>query len=1068
MKHFHRSLALLLAFVLCLFLPVPLSLRAEAASTAPPCRVVKTDITLGATRYVVYEYAGRRYNSIETSPGTNYAAWQQFSDADKRKVSRHFAGFNDQLKAQYSGADAILEFANENSGWAKAGEVLRKRLAGTHYPALEAFYGDPDAMNYSLFLPDLDMGARSGLSSEEQAAFDKERMELSVIYDQGFSAYRKLVELKQKQLNAAVTSISKDLVTLILDNACPTAPSGSADDIADLCYDYLDSLFGISDKIKRYTGLGKLSGETEAVSADDAAKVIELFWQLMQVQETYATSCMNKLKPRLTQFQTLYESDLTLSETRREQEAAKREAEYRARYEEAVHYNVALLDYDPSISVDRSQYGTEEAYLAACLAAAKEWAAQEARSAEEGLRTLWQSYNPSGNPKEPGDPAYYNDSVWFEYSGNAKVFFRRCFSDYMDYIDELYGYEHTFYGYRGELMSANSIVFSSMGEEVLPLIERGYDNAIAALRDCMEEVEAWGAAWDAIQTEFQSYAIPYRNRMYNLSTAHCTWEDEGYGNWGVSDETFNRFQSQYESYYEALEQDEDALLDRLQQEIDKLETDRQFYLNEIERERLNAKPRYEIYAYAQDRLDYGFWLYMKAARELDALKAGYPDWLKEARPGYSFLAGGVVAAYNGIESERLYQEFFRSVPAVMDRYEIMETQLLPLLRDWDEQERELIAELDRAKGIIDETRKELRDRKMYFQDVAAINRMGFGQTLKTLTEMMDDFGYTAYESGETPRPVRTTAIAALLADLSGESPYMNRIRAIHAEMLEQRGDLLRRAKDGTLRNTKEYHGLYFDDYYYKNGTDSQYTSGVYGDAHFRSYTSWSVWNYWYENIYPFIQLLDKVLYGSLDYRQVTDLVKGAALLDENDLTLAPGQTAALRVTVKPEDATLPDVIWHSENEDVATVNDQGVVRALLPGTTVITATAADSPSDEPLFVSFTVRVEADGHESLEDYGVGRFYLGAEPKLVGQTVQIRGTLYWNQEDCATAAALVAIYDGNRFLGCGAVERCELYPAALVDLDMDIPLSAAPDGTLTVKVFLIDRETWGPAADPTSIC
>ena len=62
-------------------------------------------------------------------------------------------------------------------------------------------------------------------------------------------------------------------------------------------------------------------------------------------------------------------------------------------------------------------------------------------------------------------------------------------------------------------------------------------------------------------------------------------------------------------------------------------------------------------------------------------------------------------------------------------------------------------------------------------------------------------------------------------------------------------------------------------FYYKNGTDSQYTSGVYGDAHFRSYTSWSVWNYWYEGLAVF----------RIDLRRVRELggvghAKWAALI----------------------------------------------------------------------------------------------------------------------------------------------------------------------------------------------
>ncbi|MDE6017301.1 MAG: Ig-like domain-containing protein, partial [Muribaculaceae bacterium] len=64
-------------------------------------------------------------------------------------------------------------------------------------------------------------------------------------------------------------------------------------------------------------------------------------------------------------------------------------------------------------------------------------------------------------------------------------------------------------------------------------------------------------------------------------------------------------------------------------------------------------------------------------------------------------------------------------------------------------------------------------------------------------------------------------------------------------------------------------------------------------------------------------------------------------LDKNVLDLAAGQTATLTATVTPDNATDPTVEWTSEDDEIATVSDQGVVTAKAGGTTVITATSSN-------------------------------------------------------------------------------------------------------------------------------
>jgi uncharacterized protein YjdB len=63
-------------------------------------------------------------------------------------------------------------------------------------------------------------------------------------------------------------------------------------------------------------------------------------------------------------------------------------------------------------------------------------------------------------------------------------------------------------------------------------------------------------------------------------------------------------------------------------------------------------------------------------------------------------------------------------------------------------------------------------------------------------------------------------------------------------------------------------------------------------------------------------------------------------LDVTELTLDVPQTATLKATVTPEDATDKSVTWASDNETVATVAE-GVVTAVAEGTANITVTTTD-------------------------------------------------------------------------------------------------------------------------------
>ena len=66
-----------------------------------------------------------------------------------------------------------------------------------------------------------------------------------------------------------------------------------------------------------------------------------------------------------------------------------------------------------------------------------------------------------------------------------------------------------------------------------------------------------------------------------------------------------------------------------------------------------------------------------------------------------------------------------------------------------------------------------------------------------------------------------------------------------------------------------------------------------------------------------------------------------AKLNRRSLKLEPGGTKQLKATVTPNSASYKDVTWHTENPDIAIVDENGVVTALSPGKAVIYALSVD-------------------------------------------------------------------------------------------------------------------------------
>lgn len=93
------------------------------------------------------------------------------------------------------------------------------------------------------------------------------------------------------------------------------------------------------------------------------------------------------------------------------------------------------------------------------------------------------------------------------------------------------------------------------------------------------------------------------------------------------------------------------------------------------------------------------------------------------------------------------------------------------------------------------------------------------------------------------------------------------------------------------------------------------------------------------------------------YNSYTVYVSGVELA-QNAMTIYTGETATLTATVKPSDADNQNVSWTSSNPTVATVDANGNVSAVSPGTATITVTTKDGNYTATCEVTVQQRVTA--------------------------------------------------------------------------------------------------------------
>ncbi|MCL2883548.1 MAG: Ig-like domain-containing protein, partial [Coriobacteriia bacterium] len=107
-------------------------------------------------------------------------------------------------------------------------------------------------------------------------------------------------------------------------------------------------------------------------------------------------------------------------------------------------------------------------------------------------------------------------------------------------------------------------------------------------------------------------------------------------------------------------------------------------------------------------------------------------------------------------------------------------------------------------------------------------------------------------------------------------------------------------------------------------------------------------------------------------------------LNKTDLELNVGQTATLKATISPADATETGIVWASTDADIAAVGTDGTVTATGAGTATVTATSLDGGWAEACEVTV-----AEGIIRVADVTLDQSALALE---IGQSATLTATVH----------------------------------------------------------------------------
>ena len=134
------------------------------------------------------------------------------------------------------------------------------------------------------------------------------------------------------------------------------------------------------------------------------------------------------------------------------------------------------------------------------------------------------------------------------------------------------------------------------------------------------------------------------------------------------------------------------------------------------------------------------------------------------------------------------------------------------------------------------------------------------------------------------------------------------------------------------------------------------------------------------------------------------IVATSITLDMNEALLAVGNTLTINAIVLPEDATYKSVTWSSSNDQIATVDANGLVTAIAAGTATISASSVDGSNLSTACVITVIEPTVSSVLEINERAI-RLQLSNTCQLV-VTTEGAGSVTW-----ASSNATIASVDAN---------------------------------------------------------
>ena len=164
-------------------------------------------------------------------------------------------------------------------------------------------------------------------------------------------------------------------------------------------------------------------------------------------------------------------------------------------------------------------------------------------------------------------------------------------------------------------------------------------------------------------------------------------------------------------------------------------------------------------------------------------------------------------------------------------------------------------------------------------------------------------------------------------------------------------------------------------------------------------------------------------------------------IEKESISLLLGEEETLSISILPDDATSKSVIWSSDNESIATVDNKGEVHAIGGGTAVITCTSEEYPTIKSTCMVH-VRVPVTridlNNSNLEIYKGDGFQLTASlyPSDTTDT-----ELIWTSSNNSVAAVdekgrITALGKGNAVIKCSSKNNISVYSECVVSVGIKV--------------------------------